>query len=307
MSTDAFVETASRGPIISAFRSPTNRAPCGAGTAITSENRMTSENVRETRVGAVSYLNSKPLIEGLADTVPLSLDYPSCLADDLAADRLDVALVPSIEFFRDDSYRIVSDACVATRGDVLSVKLYSRVHPGEIRRLALDEGSRTSATLAQIVLAEKYGVFPQLEPLSMDHDTTRSDADAILLIGDRAMHSPGEQFAETWDLGTVWTEWTGLPFVFAMWVARGDARTEGLSEHLAAARDRGVAAFESIARREASGLGISDEKALDYLRHNLHFHLGSAELSGLRLFRQFATQLGLIPESQNRVHDYATA
>jgi len=268
---------------------------------------MTSEHVRETRVGAVSYLNSKPLIEGLADNVPVSLDYPSCLADDLAADRLDVALVPSIEFFRDDRYRIVSDACVATRGDVLSVKLYSRVHPGEIRRLALDEGSRTSATLAQIVLAERYGVFPELEPLSIEHDTTQSDADAILLIGDRAMQDPDEVFAETWDLGTIWTEWTGLPFVFAMWVSRGDASTEGLSEQLSAARDRGVAAFESIARREAAGLGISEEKALDYLRHNLHFHLGSAERSGLRLFRQFATQLGLIPESQNRVHDYATA
>lgn len=268
---------------------------------------MTSEQVRATNVGAVSYLNSKPLIEGLADDVPVSLDYPSCLADDLASGKLDVALVPSIEFFRDDNYRIVSDACVATRGDVMSVKLYSRVHPGEIRRLALDEGSRTSATLAQVILAEKYGVFPQLEPLPIEHDTTQSDADAILLIGDRAMTDPDEPFVEIWDLGTVWTEWTGLPFVFAMWVARGDANTDGLADHLSASRDRGVAAFESIARREASGLGITEQKAFDYLRHNLHFHLGPAERSGLRLFKQFATQLGLIPESQNRVRDYATA
>ena len=141
----------------------------------------------------------------------------------------------------------------------------------------------------------------------MEHDTTQSDADAILLIGDRAMSDPNEEFVETWDLGTLWTQWTGLPFVFAMWVARGDVETTKLASQLSAARDRGVAAFESIAQREAIGLGISEEKAVDYLQNNLHFHLGSAELSGLRLFRKFASQLGLIPESDNRVRDYVTA
>jgi chorismate dehydratase len=264
-------------------------------------------NYETPRVGAVSYLNSKPLIEQLADSVPVSLDYPSCLADDLANDRLDVALVPSIEFFRDPNYRIVSNACVATRGAVRSVKLYSRVAPGDIKRLALDEGSRTSATMAKIILAERYGVYPELEPLPMEHDTTQTDADAILLIGDRAMSDPNELFTETWDLGTAWTEWTGLPFVFAMWVARGDANTVGLGDELAAARDRGVAAFDSIASREATALGLTPDDAEDYLRNNLHFYLGSAERQGLRLFEQLASKLGLIPESQTCVRDYAVA
>lgn len=266
---------------------------------------MTQET--ETRIGAVTYLNSKPLIEGLAERVPVSLDYPSCLADDLAAGQLDVALVPSIEFFRDPNYRIVSDACVATRGDVRSVKLYSRVHPGGIKRLALDEGSRTSATLAKIILAEKYGVTPELEPLPMEHNTTQTDADAILLIGDRAMKTPDEAFEETWDLGTVWTEWTGLPFVFAMWVARGEANIDGVATELSSARDRGVAALTSIAAREAAGLGLTGDDAESYLRHNLHFHLGSAERAGLRLFQKFASQQGLIPEGQISVRDYAIA
>ena len=306
MSIGHVVEPTEVSPII-AHRSGLDTGADGAGTAGRAETKMATEQFRKTRVGAVSYLNSKPLIEGLADTVPLSLDYPSCLADDLAHDRLDVALVPSIEYFRDSDYHIVSDACVATRGDVMSVKLYSRVHPGDIKRLALDEGSRTSATLARIILAEKYGVFPDLEPLPMEHDTTKTDADAILLIGDRAMRDPDEEFVETWDLGTMWTEWTGLPFVFAMWVARGDIETAALATELSAARDRGVAAFEPIAHREAEALGIGEEAAFNYLRDNLHFHLGPAERAGLRLFRQFATQLGLIPESQNRVRDYATA
>src|SRR5688500_286945 len=88
------------------------------------------------RIGAVSYLNSKPLIEGLLELAPqaqLILDYPSRLADELAAGRLDVALIPSIESFGDPDYEIISDACVASRGPVLSVKLYFRKAPGDVR------------------------------------------------------------------------------------------------------------------------------------------------------------------------------
>lgn len=114
-------------------------------------------------IGAVNYLNSKPLIEGLAEALPqadLQLDFPSRLADRLLAGTLDVALVPSIASLLSPRFEVVSDACVATRGPVLSVKLYSRVRPAEIGTLALDAGSRTSATLVRILLAERHGVFP---------------------------------------------------------------------------------------------------------------------------------------------------
>ena len=178
-------------------------------------------------LGAVNYLNSKPLIERLDELLEgratLRLDYPSRLADDLASGRLDVALIPSIEYFRGENYEVISDACVAAHGPVLSVKLYSRVPWGEVKSLALDEGSRTSATLARILLAERHGVFPKLAPLPLDHRTEDSSADAILLIGDRAISPPDERFLGTWDLGEEWFEWTGLPFVFAMWVGRRGA------------------------------------------------------------------------------------
>ncbi len=182
-------------------------------------------------LGAVNYLNSKPLIERLDELLEgratLRLDFPSRLADDLASGQLDVALIPSIEYFRGQNYEIISDACVAAHGPVLSVKLYSRVPWGEVKSLALDEGSRTSATLARILLAERHGVFPKLEPLPLDHRTQDSSADAILLIGDRAISPPDERFLGTWDLGEEWFEWTGLPFVFAMWVGRRGAGDRG--------------------------------------------------------------------------------
>jgi chorismate dehydratase len=266
------------------------------------------------RVGAVSYLNSKPLIDGLAGRLPgpLLLDYPSRLASALESARLDVALVPSIEVLRaQEDYEIVSDACVAAQGPVRSVKVYFRKHPGEVRTLALDEGSRTSATLARVLLHHKYGVEPQVEPLPLDIEPPRGHdngarlgpstaigqtrADAILVIGDRAMFPVAEPFETVWDLGEEWMRWTGLPFVFAVWAGRRGEVPTGLAELFSATRDAGVAAAEAIARREAVPLGIDPAVAIDYLTKNLHFTLGPAERSGLKLFAQLAHQAGLAP------------
>ena len=107
------------------------------------------------RIGAVTYLNTKPLVHGLAALLPtaeLIYDYPSRLADALATGELDIALVPSAEVLQHSEWTIVSDACIGCRGPVLSVKLLFRVPPSEVRTLSLDEGSRTSAVLAQILL-----------------------------------------------------------------------------------------------------------------------------------------------------------
>lgn len=257
-----------------------------------------SHGRRPLRVGAVSYLNSKPLIEGFSSKLPhasLVLDFPSRLADELQKGRLDVALIPSVEAFSDLDYVIVSDACVATRGPVMSVKLYSRVHPGEIRTLALDEGSRTSACLVKVILHQQFGVQAKIETLPLNRDTRATSADAILLIGDRAMHAPEEQFHTVWDLGEKWLTWTGLPFVFAMWVARRDCDLGMVSEALSAVRDTGVQQIQEIARRESGLLGLSDQVAESYLRNNLHFYLGHAERQGLHQFRLLAAEQGLVP------------
>ncbi|HUG91394.1 MAG TPA: menaquinone biosynthesis protein [Planctomycetaceae bacterium] len=250
------------------------------------------------RIGAVSYLNSKPLVEGLDELAPraeVMLDYPSRLADHLADGLLDVALVPSFECLRAPGYEVVSDACVATNGPVMSVKLYSRVPPGEIRRLALDEGSRTSAALARVMLAERYGVWPQTEPLPLGSAPEAAAADAVLVIGDRAIRPPRERFAVTWDLGQEWLDWTGLPFVFALWASRSGTDLGDVEDALAQARDRGVAALDGIAEREAPRVGIPVETARHYLTRNLHFSLGEAERSGLALFQELTVTLGLAP------------
>jgi chorismate dehydratase len=272
---------------------------------------MTTSIGGAVRIGAVAYLNSKPLIEGLRDLLPdaeITLDYPSRLADDLEAGQLDVALVPSIEVLRHSSYEVISDACVATRGPVMSVKLYSRVPFGNIRSLALDEGSRTSAALARIMLEERFGVSPRLEPLPFGKSPVTTKTDAVLLIGDRAMRLPEESFAATWDLGEEWLRWSGLPFVFAVWATRGNADLGMVDEALGRARDQGVERAAEIARRESSHLGISEDCAFNYLTRNLHFRLGAAERSGFRLFAELSARLGLVPEGADIVfRDCATA
>jgi len=253
---------------------------------------------QKTRVGAVRYLNTKPLVHGLSGLAPqieLSFDLPSRLADDLAGGRLEVALIPSIEYFQDPAYRIVSDACIACRGPVWSVKLFSRVPPERIRTLALDEGSRTSVALVQILLREKYDLQPELEALPIGSGLADTRADAVLLIGDRAIHPPAGPFAAVWDLGERWEAWSGLPFVFAMWVARAGVEAEGLDILLSRARDAGVADLDRIAASESAAVGLTRQECLAYFRDNLHFHLGEDELAGLELFRQYAESLGMAP------------
>lgn len=251
------------------------------------------------KIGAVTYLNTKPLVYRLAELAPqvdVVFDLPSRLADRLAAGELDVALIPSIEFFQNPAYSIVSDACIACRGPVLSVKLFSRVPMPEIRSLALDEGSRTSASLVRILLNERYGLSPQLEPLPIGATLADATADAVLLIGDRAIHSPVGRFAEVWDLGDQWRHWADLPFVFAMWVARPGVDLQGIDAALGEARDCGVANLEQIAASEAAPQGLTTPQCLSYLRDNLYFYLGDREQRGLQLFYQKACELGLAPQ-----------
>lgn len=250
------------------------------------------------RIGAVNYLNSKPLIcdlEFLAPEVDLVLDVPSRLADQLADGRLDVALIPAIEYFRGSSYTVVPNIAIASRGPVLSVTLFSRVPWTQIRRLALDEGSRTSAALAQILLRRRYGVWPEFTPLPLDAAAEDVDADAVLLIGDRAMRACLPGFAHAFDLGREWHDWIGLPFVYAFWAVRDGVELGPVAQALVEAKRRGLARIGDIAFREAPGLALDAGFCRRYLANIIHFDLGAQELAGLRHYYHLAADLGLVP------------
>ena len=237
------------------------------------------------------------MTHALAHTAPWAeviFDFPSRLADRLAAGDLDVAMIPSVEYARHPGYRIVSDACIACQGQVLSVKLYGRVPAENIGTLALDEGSRTSSVLAQILLREQFGVRPEIQPLPLGADISEVAADAVLLIGDRGMAPVNGKFEFIWDLGERWTKWSGLPFVFALWIARPEIESQSLAVALAAARDEGLRRLEEIAERESPKLAISKAECLTYLRDHLHFYFGAREQAGLQRFYDLAEQHGFV-------------
>jgi len=259
------------------------------------------------RVGAVSYLNAQPLVfdlDRLSSTLTIVEDYPSRLADGLSNGTIDVAIVPSIEFLRGPGRKIVSGACIATNGAVRSVKLFGRVPVERIRSLALDEGSRTSAALTRILLKERFGIVPELQSLPLGASLAESSADAVMLIGDRGMRPPEGDFAFIWDLGEEWTRWTGLPFVFALWVVRPGVEPGDIGRLLATARDRGIESLEEIARNAAPKVGLPESECLAYLRENLTFHLGPQQREGLARFYELAVRHGLAPSGGKIVfHD----
>lgn len=256
-------------------------------------------------MGAVTYLNSKPLIfelDQLAPEIALSLDLPSRLADQMAAGRLDVGLIPVVEYLRAPDYSLIPGIAIATRGPVLSVTLFSRKPWAEITSLALDEGSRTSAALVQVLLTYRYSVRPRLEKLPIDAVADDVTTDAVLLIGDRAMHACLPSFPFAYDLGEEWTAWTELPFVFAVWAVRPGIELGATEAAFHEAKRRGLENAGTIAAQESERLGLGAGFCRRYLTNVIRYDLGPRELDGMNRFAELAAELNLIPKGRNRDH-----
>ncbi len=260
------------------------------------------------RVGGVCYLNAAPLLRYLPEYLPVeNIDYdlPSRLAERMSRGELDVAIVPSFHAFRDPQSVVLSDACIAAQDVARSVILFSRVPLEQIRSLALDAGSRSSAALVRILLAELHQTRPRTRQLPLDEDLDTSPDDAVLLIGDRAMVSRPSRFPQVWDVGAMWHQWTGLPFVFALWIVRPGVDSAYWGPRFASARDRGVARLHEIAAEAAENLGLPFPTCYDYLSRNLHFHLGSEEKTALELFGRLLQKHGFVPTGVHLVYDCA--
>lgn len=249
-------------------------------------------------LGAVSYLNTKPLVHGLENETglfSLRFDVPAQCAALLHEGRVDLGLIPAIEYLRGD-YRIVPGVAIGSDGPIASVAVFSRVPIGDVKTLALDTSSRTSVALTRILCARRWHIAPTLVPFDPDLDATLSRADAALVIGDPALaiDQRARGLVKT-DLGSEWQAMTGLPFVYAMWSGRDGVAN---AEHVAglnAARDRGVAAAETIARIAGGGDPRREQQALAYVRDNLKYGLGDRERAGLRRFHELAAEQGLVP------------
>lgn len=244
------------------------------------------------RLGAVDYLNARPLVYGLelrSDLFTLRFDPPSKCAALLHDGSIDVGMIPTIEYLRGPDYRIVPHVAIVSDGPVASVALFSTVPVGAIRTIAADTSSRTSNALLRVLCSEVFGIDPQFEPMKPDVSAMLRRADAALVIGDPALFFDHEAAGvEKTDLGEVWTELTGLPFVWAFWAGRPAALSREAVAALVAARDAGVSASDSIAAAYC-GPGRA-ERGRAYLRDNISYTLGERESAGLRRYFELAAQ-----------------
>ena len=247
------------------------------------------------RLGSVSYLNARPLTYGL-DRNPrfdVRYDIPAECARLLHARDIDLGLIPSIEYLRGPRpYSIVLGAGVMSNGAVASVAIFTRKDPRDVRSIAMDSTSRTSVALATVLMQRVFNARP--EPVSMQPDLARmlDSADAALVIGDYALFVDHEALGvQKIDLGQLWTEHTGLPFVYAFWAGWPGTLDAEEVAMLQDARDDGARHLDEIARAFYPDVPARQQIASRYLRDNIRYSLS---VEGLNAFYRYAAEAGLV-------------
>src|SRR6267142_925645 len=254
---------------------------------------------RQPRIAASSYLNTAPLIWSFVngsqrESVQLFTDTsPARCAEMLARDEVDAALVPVIEYQRIPGVAIVPDVCVGSRSAVRSVVVASKLNNlKKIKRVALDDSSRSSIALVKIIFREFLGFEPEWQTAPPDLRSMLEHNDAALIIGDPAMKIPREKF-HVFDLATLWHDYTGFGFVFAMWMAGKDSAERVRAIDFKAARDEGLANLKDIAERNADQT-LSAEEIRDYLTRNIAFQMVEDLMKGLHLYFDLARKHNLV-------------
>jgi chorismate dehydratase len=256
---------------------------------------MQTDPVRP-RVAVISYLNTVPLVWGLENGPrrhPFQLDYclPSEGADRVRAGLSDIGILPVIEMAR-QSLAYIPGAGIACDGAVRSILLVSKVPAGEIRRLAVDRGSRSSVMLTRVILSRKYGVYPDITVAEPVLEEMLASNDAALVIGDAALHLDPEALPYlTLDLGQEWKELTGLPMVFAMWCGRAEFITPANAGHFLDSLAYGERHLATIVTGQAAQHGLPPDLIRTYLTENIRYRLGENEYKGMRTYLSYAAAL----------------
>src|SRR3989440_6536416 len=247
------------------------------------------------KISIVKYLNAVPLAWGILEgpqreLFDAVLSTPAECADQLAQGRVDIGLIPSIEFQRIKGCRIVPGPAVAATHRVRSVILVSVVPLWKVKTVACDSGSRTSVALAKIIFNEFYHTHPDFRPAEPNVASMLAQSDSALLIGDAALkfmetndrpnleyQKPiirlGSEPLEVFDLAERWRFLTGLPFVFAFWAVREGFNDASVVDGLKQSRDFGVANIPVIAEKYSGPTQIKKEYIQEYLEQNMHYYM----------------------------------
>lgn len=243
--------------------------------------------VQKIKVGAVSYLNAKPLIYGfeqggMKESLNLFIDYPANIASLLINDQIDIGLVPVAIIPSLNEHYIISNFCIGCDGEVASVCLFSDVPLHEIKTILLDYQSRTSVELLKILLKEHWDISPGLVKASANYEDEIGTTTAGLVIGDRALNQRLKS-KYIYDLGSAWKEMTGLPFVFATWVSNKKLPA-GFIDEFNNVNEIGLKAIDVIVQQQQHPLYNLHK----YYTENISYRLDEEKEKGMQLFLQKA-------------------
>ncbi len=246
------------------------------------------------RLGAVSFLNTKPLIYGIDRNLfphnfEMTKAIPSSLAVDLMGGKLDVALIPSIAYAKNSpNLKIVPECGIIAHNDVRSIRLYFNRNLRSIRSVAVDISSMTSVVLTKILLAEKLEIKPEFIATEPNLGRMLSVADAALIIGDSALFKTPVAENTYLDLAEEWHDMTGLPFVFAVWAGKEGSISMEDTQAIISSKVLGLDNIDTVCRLAAEEYSTDFELVKSYLTTNIQFNLGEEEIAGMRQFFELA-------------------
>jgi len=267
------------------------------------------------RISGVQYLNTAPLVWGfthgpLAGKYDLTFTLPSQCAEQLARSEADVAIIPAIECQRIPGLVVLPGMAIASKHEVRSLLVVSRVPIVEVQRMALDTSSRATVALVRLLAAgwwSRRGARISFVSAAPDLEAMLAENDAALLIGDPALRLAERQDAgepllsgrktqlHIYDVVSEWRAWTGRPAVLALWAAKCHAVTPDLVADFQASKEYGLAHIPEIAANAAATLGLPQTHLESYLLENIDYSLDEENRAGLELYFQKAADAGLVP------------
>lgn len=265
----------------------------------------------------ISFLNARPLWWGLTHAPEpgeeFQFAYPARCANLIAGGDAALALIPAIEMLRIPGVVALPEICIASQTEVRSVLMVSKVPLEDVRSVALDPSSRTSVTLARILIGERFGperyAAVRFDPVEATELLRLEGHDAAVVIGDRALQVSRELPATAkyrYDLVSEWNALYGEPFVFALWAGSraaidaglGGKSPEELVARLVASREYGLSQVDTIAREASNELALPFNELVEYFRFALHYDFGSRERAALARFYKLAAKYRLIDEGR---------
>ena len=263
------------------------------------------------RLGRIAYINCYPVYGAIdRNLVPMDAELvtgtPSELNDLLAAGELDVSVVSVVEYARNaKDYHLLPDLAISCDGPVRSVALFSRRPPKQLdgATVLISASSRTSIELLRLICQDVWTIKPKLVEAraeAQDLDVLQAlPHEAVLVIGDPALLLQARNtYPYRYDLGEVWKNWTGLPFVFAVWAARRGGpsqRVREIHQALLRSRDWGLANLSTLAQQAAEHTGMPEKSCLDYLS-GLDYALTYRHLEGLTSFLRRLASRGMVTD-----------